>query len=96
MDNTLDERGKALEDGFFRQQDNELIAKMRAKLAVSATAPEASSYDCPKCDGKLQSGDFEKISIDICGKCGGVWLDAGELEQITQQDKKGWFSRLAG
>lgn len=95
MDNTLDERGKALEDGYFRQHDNELIAKMRAKIAANTTT-ETTNHDCPKCDGKLQTSSFESISIDVCDKCGGAWLDAGELQQIAHPDKKGWFSRLAG
>jgi Zn-finger nucleic acid-binding protein len=34
------------------------------------------------------------VLIDSCEKCGGVWLDSGELEQLTKRDTDGWFSRL--
>jgi len=34
--------------------------------------------------------------IDTCDKCGGVWLDSGELEQLTKKDKGGWLSRYWG
>ena len=27
-------------------------------------------------------------------KCGGVWLDSGELQQLTHKEKSGWFGRL--
>lgn len=94
MSDSFEERGKAMEDGYFRQRENELIAKMREKLAANATA---ATHDCPKCDGKLVEGDFEAIKIDACDKCGGVWLDAGELQQIVGKDaekQSGWFARL--
>lgn len=91
MANTWDERGKSIEEGYFRQKDNELIEKMRGKISAESTT---EAYNCPKCTGKLLSGNFEKIQIDICDTCGGVWLDAGELQQITHKDDHGFFNRL--
>lgn len=42
--------------------------------------------DCPKCsDIKMMQHCFsvqQKVTIDECAGCGGVWLDAGELAQI--------------
>jgi len=34
--------------------------------------------------------------IDTCEKCGGIWLDSGELEQLLKRDSNtdSWFSRL--
>ncbi len=93
MANTWDERGKSIEEGYFRQRDNELIEKMRSKISAESTT---NAYNCPKCAGKLLSGNFEKIQIDVCDTCGGVWLDAGELQQITRQDETGFFNRLFG
>jgi Zn-finger nucleic acid-binding protein len=29
---------------------------------------------------------FEEVQIDRCGKCNGVWLEAGELERLTRQE----------
>lgn len=90
----LDDRGQALENEYFRRQEQELIAKMKAKL--EAEKNEASELDCPKCDGKLVESDFHGINIDVCNKCHGVWLDAGELAQLTDKDKSGWFGKLFG
>jgi len=36
------------------------------------------------------------VSIDTCEKCGGVWLAAGELEQLTKNQKGGWLRGLFG
>lgn len=91
---TLDDRGQALENEYFRRQEQELVAKMKAKL--EAEQMEASALNCPKCDGKLVESDFQGIKIDVCNKCHGVWLDAGELAQLTQKDADGWFSKLFG
>lgn len=88
----LDDRGRALENEYFRRQEQELIEKMKSKLASESKA--ASDFDCPKCDGKLVETDYENIKMDVCNQCHGVWLDAGELAQITHKDEDGgWFGR---
>ncbi len=90
----LDERGRALENEYFRRKEQELIQKMKAKL--NADGVPASNLDCPKCDGKLVETSYENIKIDVCSTCTGAWLDAGELAQIAvkEDDKSGWFSRF--
>jgi len=41
--------------------------------------------------------NYENIKIDVCGKCSGVWLDAGELAQIVDKDENGgWFGKVFG
>ena len=90
----LEERGKALEDEYFRKQEAELIAKMKAKLETEKK--EVSSLQCPKCDGNLIVNKFENIEIDTCNKCHGVWLDAGELAQIVNKSEGGWLKNLFG
>ncbi|MGA2222309.1 MAG: zf-TFIIB domain-containing protein [Verrucomicrobiia bacterium] len=39
---------------------------------------------CPKCDVGLFIVNFKSIEVDYCERCRGVWLDAGELEQLIQ------------
>jgi ribosomal protein L31 len=93
---TMEDRAQALENEYFRRQEQELIEKMRARLA--SESKEASTHACPKCDGgKLVETDYENIKIDVCNNCHGVWLDAGELAQIMNKEEgKGWFGRLFG
>ncbi len=89
----LEDRGRALENDYFRRREQELIEKMKAKLK-SENAP-ASGLKCPKCDGNLVETDYENIKIDVCENCAGVWLDAGELAQIVEKDEgKSWVGRI--
>jgi Zn-finger nucleic acid-binding protein len=39
---------------------------------------------CPECREPLVAFELEGVEIDRCITCGGTWLDAGELEQITE------------
>ncbi|MGQ0503834.1 MAG: TFIIB-type zinc ribbon-containing protein [Myxococcaceae bacterium] len=39
---------------------------------------------CPKCGFDLHKLEQGKVEVDTCFNCHGVWLDAGELEQIVQ------------
>ncbi|HQU82495.1 MAG TPA: zf-TFIIB domain-containing protein [Pyrinomonadaceae bacterium] len=91
---TLDDRGRALENEYFRQKEQELIEKMKAKLSEESS--KETELKCPKCDGILFETDFESIKIDVCNNCHGVWLDAGELAQVSQKDSDGWFKKIFG
>jgi uncharacterized protein with PIN domain len=44
---------------------------------------------CPKCGMELIEIDYKAIKIDKCSECEGVWLDAGEMEQVAKMDKTG-------
>lgn len=91
----LEDRGKALENEYFRRKEQELIEKMKSKLQVENT--KSTDLKCPKCDGNLTETNYENIKIDVCGNCSGVWLDAGELAQIVDKDESGgWFGRVFG
>ena len=95
MSNIFDDRRKGLEEEYFHRKNQEALEKMREKIKVATEAKAAgtSSMNCPRCDGKLETSNFEGVEIDTCDKCGGVWLDSGELEQLTKRET-GWFSRL--
>jgi hypothetical protein len=95
MPNDLEDRGQALENEYFRRQETELLAKMKAKLeAEEATDLE---INCPKCEGKLIETDFQNIKIDVCDKCSGVWFDANEFVHVAQEEPDGgWFGKLFG
>jgi uncharacterized protein len=97
MSNGMDERRKSLEEEYFHRKNQEAIEKLRAKIKVAAEAKAAgtSSMQCPRCDGRLNETKVEEVTIDTCDTCGGVWLDSGELEQLTKKTGS-WFSRLWG
>ncbi len=93
MSEQMQERGKALENEYFRRKEKELIAKMKAKLDAENFTD--LQLQCPKCDGSLVETKQENIVIDVCNKCSGVWLDAGEFAQaIDKNENSGWLSRF--
>lgn len=97
MTDIFDERRKGLEEEYFHRKNQEAIERLRAKMKVAAEAKAAgaSTMQCPRCDGgTLEESKFEEVVIDRCNKCGGVWLDSGELEQLTKTEKAGWLGRL--
>lgn len=47
---------------------------------------------CPKCGAELTEVQFRAVKVDKCFSCGGVFLDDGELEQLT--GKPGWFESM--
>ena len=91
----MDDRGKALENEYFRRKEQELMEKMRTKMQEENTV--SLELQCPKCDGTLHETDYEEIKIDVCDKCNGVWFDAGELAQVVDKNENsGWLSRMFG
>lgn len=93
MSKIWDEREKSLEDEYFHRKEQELIEKQRARRAEEEK--QATAIHCPKCDGTLVEITHEGVQIDRCNKCNGIWLDAGELERLTSQEKsQGWLSRM--
>jgi hypothetical protein len=98
MGSGMDDKRKGLEEEYFHRKNQEAIEKLRAqmKVAIEAKATGLSSMECPRCDGSLKENKIDEVSIDTCEKCGGVWLDSGELEQLTKKEKTGWFGKLWG
>jgi len=60
---------------------------------------------CPRCPEQVLDrkwfSDAKKVEIDLCPKCGGIWLDAGEFSRIYDEIKgakvapPGWASAMA-
>ncbi len=91
---SMEDRAQALENEYFRRKEQELIDRMKARIAAEDS--RRTEVKCPKCDGTLHETSYENIKVDVCDGCHGVWLDPGELALITHQstDNHGWFSRF--
>jgi Zn-finger nucleic acid-binding protein len=44
--------------------------------------------DCPVCDNVMITLELQGVEIDHCLDCGGIWLDAGELELLLNDSQK--------
>jgi Zn finger protein HypA/HybF involved in hydrogenase expression len=43
-----------------------------------------NTLKCPRCGSKLDKIEKNKIVIDVCPFCQGIWLDDGEIEKLSK------------
>jgi len=43
---------------------------------------------CPRCMVDMDKLVKKDVVIDVCKKCGGMWVDAGELEKLAKISKE--------
>ena len=83
------------EDEYFLKLDAERIKEMRERLNDERASAERKSHymKCPKCGSDLRETDFHHVKVDICAACGGLWLDAGEIDMLghVRDDQSGSF-----
>jgi hypothetical protein len=98
MSEIFDERRRALGEEYIRRQERETLDRLREKLRAEAEAAgKEPARQCPLGHGALVEVRHEEVVIDRCETCNGVWLDAGELELLTQSGGGGgWFGWLKG
>jgi uncharacterized protein len=84
------------EDEYFAQQNAELLRKQRDQAAAAALAAERQSHfmKCPKDGYDLASSEYHGVQIETCPHCGGIWLDAGELEVISHEERPALLTRV--
>jgi len=89
---------KAREDKFFADRDRELIEKLKAQSGAQAdeTARSLVQGRCPRCGEHLTTALRQDVTIDLCPKNHGIWLDDGELEKLMSRESSGWLSRILG
>ena len=87
---------RAQEDIYFAERDRELMARLKAQLRKVENA--AGGLRCPKCPGFLESYTFHGYALDRCNRCGGIWMDQGELEGVARKISRGplgeWLDTL--
>lgn len=89
----LKEAERAREDLFFAKRDQELLAKMKAAQGQGEDVLPEALGRCPRCGTGLHHRELKGVTLDECSKCGGVWLDKGELEAIAKNENEGWIAR---
>lgn len=109
----MDEVGRKREDDWFRQNERQLLEAAREARAKREQERAALERDeerkrlrdlhfmkCPKCGHDLQAVHEAGIEVDRCTFCEGVFLDAGELEELFLKkgaaERQGLWKRLLG
>ena len=89
-----DEKPSRNENEFFARQNADLIKEMRARLdADRKKAERGKHFKCPRDGVELVETESEMVKIDTCPVCKGVWLDAGELEQLRLVNRERGVTR---
>jgi hypothetical protein len=84
------------EDEYFAREDAELLRKQRERAQAAAAEAERKSHylKCPKDGYDLQTSTFHGVQIETCPQCGGMWLDAGELEAVSHDEHSNVLTRV--
>jgi hypothetical protein len=78
------------EEEYFKQKELELLKRFEEEREEYREAQQRESCQrfiymkCPKCFGDLKEEKYKDVNIDKCTKCGGVYLDSGELETLAE------------
>jgi uncharacterized protein len=86
----VNEKPSRNEDEYFARQNAEMIKEMRAKLDAERekAANQKVELECPRCGVALVEREANHVKMDSCPKCSGIWLDAGELEQLQRVNRE--------
>lgn len=80
---------------FAQEEEARLAEEMRQSLEEQRRSlKEAHWMHCPKCGTTLQEVEYRGVHLDQCPGCGGIFLDAGELDQVAQADTGGFLGSL--
>jgi hypothetical protein len=74
---------------FEKKKKQEEEKQKKLAEAEKKKLKELHYMKCPKCGMGLIEIDYKSTKIDKCSGCGGIWLDAGELETVSQLEKTG-------
>ncbi len=88
MNDSWNERRKALENEYFEKKNQEALGRIKER--VDSEKPRMS----PITGEPMEQLTIMGVVIDRCPTSKGIWLDAGELEEIlnvsaAQEKEKG-------
>lgn len=94
MTDSFDNRRKAAEESYFQKQEQEALSRLRTKKEENK--PRLS----PITGKAMEQFTIQGIVVDRCVDSGGIFLDAGELEEIVKASKaesaSSWFDAFVG
>ncbi|MDP9192167.1 MAG: zf-TFIIB domain-containing protein [Acidobacteriota bacterium] len=88
------------EDEYFARQELERRKKWAQEQSAKMADEQKDQLKqlhwmkCPKCGMDLNEIELHGVKVDQCASCGGIFLDAGEMEQIEKHDQSGVMGRV--
>lgn len=76
------------EQEYFAREDFELLRKQREQAHAAALEAERRSHrmKCPKDGYDLATSTYHGVEIETCPHCGGMWVDAADLDAVSHDD----------
>ena len=71
---------------FDRDELGEVMPEAIKELGIPGNAKKDVKCLCPKCNKTLYAFNYPQtyVSIDMCKRCKGLWLDGGEFKEIRE------------
>jgi acetyl-CoA carboxylase beta subunit len=75
-------RLRELREQYRRQLEEEERRKLK----------ELHWMHCPKCGQKMETSHLSGVEVEVCPACGGIFLDAGELDKVLEESRRSPFA----
>ena len=88
------------EEEYFAKEEYEKLRSLAVGKAEEMVdeererAKELHWMHCPKCGMELTTLSMRGVEVDQCHSCQGIWLDAGELEKLVENEGSGPLKKL--
>ncbi len=76
------ERLRRLREESMQRKAEEELAKLK----------ELHWMHCPKCGTSMEVTHLSDVEVEVCPGCGGIYLDAGEIDKIVEDRRRGPFA----
>ena len=77
------------EEEYFARKEFEQLKTLEEQNRNEMAAAEKQALktlhymNCPKCGMTLIEVHYKDVAVDKCSGCDGIWLDAGEMELVS-------------
>ncbi|HPC83699.1 MAG TPA: zf-TFIIB domain-containing protein [Thermoanaerobaculaceae bacterium] len=86
------------EQEYFLREEMERLRRLREEARQRREAEERQKLKelhwmhCPKCGTEMSMTSMHSIEVELCPGCGGIFLDAGELDKVLEEQSRGGFA----
>ena len=86
------------EERYFIEQEVKRLKQIHQERmtkqaeAERARLKELHFMHCAKCGEQMETTTLVEVEIEVCPDCGGIYLAAGELHKIVNEQKRGPFA----
>jgi uncharacterized protein len=84
------------EEEYFAREAAELLRRQRERARAAALEAERKTHymKCPKDGYDLTTQEFHGVEIETCPHCGGMWVDASNIEAVSHEERSHLLTRV--